>query len=84
MIGLGSDKNGIGLVFMLILVLTQVLSLNEFLELIVPICYMFCYLVAFYGPNALLIGWKVVHSLTRISRQISKATPETATGTILG
>ena len=49
-------KNGIGLVFMLILVLTQVLSLNEFLELIVPICYLFCYLVAFYGPNALLIG----------------------------
>ena len=48
--------------FRLTLVLNQVLSLNEFLELIVPICYMFCYLVAFYGPNALLIGWKVVHS----------------------
>ena len=51
-----------GLVFVLILVLTQVLSLNEFLELIVPICYLFCYLIAFYGPNAFLIGWKVVHS----------------------
>ena len=48
--------------FRLTLALNQVLSLNEFLELIVPICYMFCYLVAFYGPNALLVGWKVVHN----------------------
>ena len=48
--------------FRLTQVLNQVLSLNEFLELIVPICYMFCYLVAFYGPNALLVGWKVVHT----------------------
>ena len=48
--------------FRLTLALNQVLSLNEFLELIVPICYMFCYLVAFYGPNALLVGWKVLHS----------------------
>ena len=54
-------KNCIGPLFMIILVLTQVLSLNEFLELIVPICYLFCYLVAFYGPNALLVGLKVVH-----------------------
>ena len=52
--------------FRLTLVLNQVLSLNEFLELIVPICYMFCYLVAFYGPNALLVGCKVVHSKIRI------------------
>ena len=34
----------------------QILTLNEFLELIVPICYLFCYLVAFYGHNSHLVG----------------------------
>ena len=34
----------------------QVLALNEFLELIVPVCYLFCFLVAFYGHNSHLIG----------------------------
>ena len=36
--------------------LLQVLALNEFLELIVPICYLFCFLVAFYGHNSHHIG----------------------------
>ena len=36
----------------------QVLALNEFLELIVPVCYLFCFLVAFYGHNSHLVGGK--------------------------
>ena len=36
--------------------LLQVLTLNEFLELIVPVCYLFCFIVAFYGHNSHLIG----------------------------
>ena len=32
------------------------LTMNEFLEFIVPICYLICYVVAFYGPNSHLIG----------------------------
>ena len=36
--------------------LLQVLALNEFLELIVPLCYLFCFLVAFYGHNSHLVG----------------------------
>ena len=32
------------------------LVLNEFLELIVPICYLLCYLAAFYGQNHGIIG----------------------------
>jgi hypothetical protein len=32
------------------------LTVNEFLEFIVPICYLVCFLVAFYGPNAHLVG----------------------------
>ena len=39
--------------------LLQVLALNEFLELIVPICYLFCFLIAFYGPNAHLLGQNI-------------------------
>ena len=38
----------------------QVLTLNEFLELIVPVCYLFCFLVAFYGHNAHLIGGQTI------------------------
>ena len=34
----------------------MVLTLNEFLEAIVPVCYLICFLVAFYGPNAEFVG----------------------------
>ena len=32
------------------------LTMNEFVEFIVPICYLTCYVVAFYGHNSHLIG----------------------------
>ena len=38
------------------------LVLNEFLELIVPICYLFCYLAAWYGQNQGIIGKHVTRT----------------------
>ena len=38
------------------LTILQLLTLNEFLELIVPVTYLLCFLVAFYGPNSHVIG----------------------------
>ena len=32
------------------------LTLNEYLEAIVPVCYLICFLVAFHGPNADTVG----------------------------
>ena len=34
----------------------QSLVLNEFLEAIIPLLYLVCFLAAFYGPNAEIIG----------------------------
>ena len=36
--------------------LLQDLMINEIVEFIVPLCYLICFSVAYYGPNANLIG----------------------------
>ena len=34
----------------------MVLKLNEFLEAILPVCYLICFFVALYRPNAQFVG----------------------------
>ena len=36
--------------------LTQELAINELVEIIVPVTYLLCFLAAYYGPNAKVIG----------------------------
>ena len=49
-------KEGIGISKQKQVELLQVLVLSEMVEVMVPLCYMICFIMGYYGPNAEVIG----------------------------